>query len=78
MGSSFRGKCTNAKPLRVNQNKNTIKMATKTKKTEQFEQTELFISAWEAEPSLRNIMSTAYKDSTAKMMSLKNFVEIFP
>ena len=58
--------------------KNIIKMDTKTKQVERFEQTELFISTWEAEPSLWDIISTAYKGRTVKMRSLKNLAEKFP
>ena len=47
-------------------------MASKVKKVEQ---TEFFISAWEAEPSLWNVMLTIYKDRNAKLASLKNLAE---
>ena len=50
-------------------------MATKTKKVERFEQTEVFISAWEAKPSLWNVMSSIYKDRNAKQRGLKNLAE---
>ena len=77
-GIKFSRQIYKSETLEVGHSKNTIKMATKTKKAERLEQTELFISAWEAEPSLWNVISIAYKNFTAKMRSLRNLGEKFP
>ena len=44
-------------------------------KAKRIEQTELFISVWEEEPSLWDVTSSLYKDRDEKIRSLKNLAE---